>query len=535
MRRAVVIIFIISGFTFLSAQTVVQLDGFVSYISAKTVYVKFDSTKGIETGDTLFQKTGGNFQPAVIVKYISSKSAAGEAVDGISLKINNVLTAFILLTEKNDITVAAKISADSILSTETSEEKTHKIPLYKKERSEISGRLSVQSYSGFNNFNPKSELQRWRYSLLFNADRIAKSDVSFSSYIIFTYKTNEWKNITKNFFIPFRVYDLAAKYNLSDDDALWIGRHLNNRISNVGPVDGIQFEKKLGDFFTGIILGSRPDYTDLSFNLKLFEYGGFISRTDTLNENYFENSLAVFKQTNNSKPDRSFIYYQHSNNLLPKTNLFFSTEIDLFKREKGKAANTFSFTSLFLSARFAPSRIISFNLSYDALKNVIYYESFRNFTDSLIENESRQGLRFGMNVRPVNNFYSGFTIGYRYKPGDKKPSKNFNLYSTLSRVPALESALTFNFMYLINSFLEGNIIGFSLNKDLPFNNAQIMFTYRRSNYRYIYSGNNLKQDNVMIDLSSRLFSSLYFNISWDGVFEKERSYGRILLGLTTRF
>jgi hypothetical protein len=51
--------------------------------------------------------------------------------------------------------------------------------------------------------------------------------------------------------------------------------------------------------------------------------------------------------------------------------------------------------------------MISFSLSYDARKNVIYYQTFRNSIDSIIENETRQGFRIGMNIRPFNNLFIG--------------------------------------------------------------------------------------------------------------------------------
>ena len=70
--------------------------------------------------------------------------------------------------------------------------------------------------------------------------------------------------------------------------------------------------------------------------------------------------------------------------------------------------------------------MISFSLSYDARKNVIYYETFKSTVDSIFENETRQGIRFGTNIRPFNNLFIGLNGGYRFLKKDIKPSRNFN-------------------------------------------------------------------------------------------------------------
>ena len=67
------------------------LEGTVSYISSQNIYVKFSSTEGIETGDTLFLKINNNYIPAIKVDYISSTSCAGVSVtdDKIEVITNN--------------------------------------------------------------------------------------------------------------------------------------------------------------------------------------------------------------------------------------------------------------------------------------------------------------------------------------------------------------------------------------------------------------------------------------------------------------
>ena len=51
--------------------------GKVSYLSSTNVYVKFESTLGIEIGDTLFAQQGNQFFPSVVVANKSSSSCVG--------------------------------------------------------------------------------------------------------------------------------------------------------------------------------------------------------------------------------------------------------------------------------------------------------------------------------------------------------------------------------------------------------------------------------------------------------------------------
>ncbi len=72
-----------------------MLEGSVSYISSQNIYVKFNSTEGIETGDTLFIKEKSKFIPAVKVDHKSSTSCAGISITNKKLELNAILYAFV--------------------------------------------------------------------------------------------------------------------------------------------------------------------------------------------------------------------------------------------------------------------------------------------------------------------------------------------------------------------------------------------------------------------------------------------------------
>ncbi len=513
----------------------VEKTGTVTYKSSQNVYVKFENTKGIIQGDTLYLKADNRLIPAVIVQFISTKSVAGEAVGNTELKVDDKLYAIIEREIPDAVTEEAAGPNSIPVSTGTADAgivenfKSRKI-----KEPAVTGKFSVQSYSNVSNSPYFADNQRWRYSFALKAKNVGGSRLSFTDYMTFAYRADEWARIKDNFGRSLRVYDFALSYDFNPKTSLWLGRHLNRKISNISSIDGIQFETGISENYVGVVAGSRPNYTDLGFNLKLFEYGIYVGREDSLSSGYMTNTAAFFEQTNNLKTDRRFLYFQHSNSLLPNTNIFLSIEADMFKKEGGLNKNQLQLTSLFASVRYSPSRVVSFSLNYDARKNVIYYETIKNFIDSLFENETRQGFSARINIRPVDKLTAGLTGGYRFQKSDIKPSRNFGGYITYSRIPAVEITPTISYTKLITSYIEGATAGLRLSRSLG-NYFDLSLYYRNTQYKFYSTIGNLDENSVSVDLSTFLLSPVYLSLSYEGIFEKTSTSGRILLGLTTRF
>ena len=168
------------------------ISGNVSYFSSQNIYVKFNSTEGIETGDTLFIKEKSNFIPAVKVDHKSSTSCAGISITKKKLELNTYSMLLLPL-------MRVKIDADStqsimiapvIIPTVVSDEIVTKTSL--EPVPTLSGKVSVQSYSNFTNNQTSYDYQRWRYTFQLNAGQIANSGFSYSQYISFAYRADDW-------------------------------------------------------------------------------------------------------------------------------------------------------------------------------------------------------------------------------------------------------------------------------------------------------------------------------------------------------
>ncbi|MBK9098157.1 MAG: hypothetical protein IPM14_08610 [bacterium] len=518
------------------AQNKNLVTGQISYISAQNIYVKFSSTDGIETGDTLFLKDRNNYLPAIIVDHKSSTSCAGVSITNRKLELNTILYAFIF-EQKTEDTSNADVTQETLIApivvppvaSEDIVTKTSLEPI-----PTLSGKLSVQSYSNFTNNQFSYDYQRWRYTFQLSADRIGSSGFSYTHYLSFAYRADDWNRISSNFSEALRVYDLAVKYNFNERTLLWLGRHINNKISNISSIDGLQFETGVDEWSFGAAVGSRPDLNNMGYNFKLFEYGAYLNRADLLANGDMQNTLGYFEQTNDFKTDRRFLYYQHSNSAIQNTRIFLSTEVDLYKKEMGESKTDFSLTSLFTSINIRPSDFFSIMLSYDARKNVIYYETFKTLVDSIIENETRQGFRTRLTIKPVQNLYIGGDYGYRYRRGDLKPSNNYGGYITYSRIPGIETSATVSFNRLSSSYTEGDIWSTNLSRPIVFG-FDIMLGYRFTSYKFRTGIEELKQHSASINLNTYLLKPVLLNLTYEGNFEDTRTSGRFLANLTYRF
>ncbi|HEX9252715.1 MAG TPA: hypothetical protein VF870_10765, partial [Ignavibacteriaceae bacterium] len=401
--------------------------------------------------------------------------------------------------------------------------------------SKTDGRYSLQSYSNFSNDGSSIDYQRWRHSLRFTSQRIGKSGFSFSTYAIFAYKADEWNVVSDNLNKAIKVYDFNIKYEFDETSRILAGRFLNSKISNISTIDGAMVEKSFSSWTFGLVGGSRPDFSDFSYNSKLFEYGGYISKSDTFGTAIMENTISAFNQTNDFKTDRRFLYFQHVNNLIKNTFLFGSAEVDFFKIADSLAQNDFSLTGLFFSARYAPVREFSLNVSYDARRNIIYYETYKSLSQTILENELRQGFRARASFRPLTNLFFSLQYGYRNRKGDLKASTNYGANLGYSLVPLIESSANINFNRINSSYVDGYVYSANLSKSIYALNSDLSLGFRKTIYNFSNGASQLEENAILIDYSINAFRAFSINISYEGVFESNHTYGRILFDITTRF
>jgi len=551
-------LFIAIAFSLHGQDKTVLEKGKVSYISSQKVYVKFESTESINVGDTLFLNRKSQMTPFLVVNNKSSISCVCTRITSGQINISDEIIFQKNKIEKVQFEQATVQQQDSISSAyhearfsknnsidgsnnmnqsldnddASFSQKENKLPkqIYKQK---ISGRISAASYNTIANSRKN---HRFRYTFLMRGDHLGNSGLSFESYITFRHTLNEWEEVKNNLNNALKVYSLALKYDFSKTSRLIIGRTINPKISSIGASDGIQFEKGFGNFILGALVGSRPDHQDYSLNFSLFQYGAYISHRSNTNNSFSQTTIAFIEQRNNSKIDRRFIYFQHSNSLTKNLNFFGSAELSLYQNINDEPTNVLDLTNLYVSLRYRVSRRLNFSLSYDNRKNIQYYETYKNFIDKLIEEETRQGVRFHASYKLFKNVIWGINTGWRFQKSERNLSKNLNSYLTFSRIPGVNVRTTITANFLRTNYLDSKIFGIRLSKEIVSRKLNGDINYRWVDYRYLNYETESQQNIMGLNLSWNIIKRLSLYLNYEITFDShEIDYHQIYSKIIQRF
>ncbi|MFZ4548664.1 MAG: hypothetical protein ACOYN4_14555 [Bacteroidales bacterium] len=536
-----VIILLLLGFNS-NAQTLGETkEGTISYVTSQSVYVKFESTENIAVGDTLFMVKEQKKTPILIVKELSSISCVCTPISSKQLLVNDIVTSSGKIN-KPAIPSEIEVAPIPVSVVEKTISDSVKKDLPTQPKQNVSGRISVSSYSNFSNVSDFS--QRMRYNLSLNVQNIGDSKLSAETYISFAHKINEWNDVQADIFNALKIYSLSINYAFNKNNSVWLGRKINPRLSNVGAIDGLQYETKFKSFTTGIFAGTRPDYMNYGFNANLLQYGGYFGH-DYTNKNggNTQTSVAFVEQTNNGNTDRRFAYLQHSNTLVKNISFFGSVEFDLFNKVREISgmdtayvkSSSPNLSNLYVSLRYRVIKQLTLSISYSARQNIVYYETYKSIIDQLLEQASMQGYMFQVNVRPIKNMTIGANVGYRYSKPDPRPTKNLYSYLTYSNLPWINASATLSATFMETSYLSGNIYSLGLSRDLIPGKVYGGIGYRYVNYKFVSAETPLVQNMAELNLTWRILKKLSLSANYEGTFEKSTNYDRIYVNLTQRF
>jgi len=540
MRNAVLIFFIILLCNEVSGQTTSGgLTGKVSFVSPSNVYVKFSSTQGILAGDTLFSLTGGKHVPVLKVNNLSSTSCVCTPISTDLISVGDQFSARQKSTNaKKETKPAESVPAAVAIPIVNAKDDTVKI-IVPDFTQRIRGSLSASSYTNFSS-TPAASFTRMRYTFSLDARNISNSKSSIESYFSFNHRIGDWAAVQSDPFKALKIYSLAYKYDINKTTRISIGRRINEKISNIGAMDGIQFEKSINKFSFGALAGTRPDYENYGFNINLLQYGAYAAFGSTAADKYNETSLAFMQQTNNGKTDRRFAYFQHSNSVVK--NLFFmgTFEVDLYKLAIDSSGaehptSTFNPTGLYLSLRYRLASNLTISGSYDARKNVMYYETYKSYIDRILEDEIRQGFRVQANYSITRNLVLGVQSGYRYLKSDPHPSKNLYGYLSYNQIPGVNVSATLSATYVESSYLNGSIFGLTLSRDFINGKLSTGLGYRYVDYNLPENRSSVPQNIAEMNMSVQIPWGLSFSVNYEGTFEKSDQYNMIYLQLRKRF
>ncbi len=502
-------------------------EGTITFKSSKNFYVRFASTAAINIGDTLYTDLLNNRVPALIVVQKSSTSCVCNQIGKTELAVGQKIIHFENLLQIKPDTIIAQPEQISPIPLVISDSLSSDTIIKKQKKQLINGRLTFSTNASLNN-KSTTNFQRIRTAFSMNVQNIHNSAFSAQTYITYRHRYGiDQTNI--GFYDDFKIFSLALQYAPNNHFSLWAGRKINSYIANMGAIDGFQAEYSTGKYVFGAFGGTRPDFTDFRYNAKLPQFGAYLVRNDKTDNGTAQTSIAFAEQQNDSKTDRRFIYVQHNNTLIRNVSLFFSSELDMYKKVNGEISTQPAFTSMYISLRYKLRKNLSFSTSYDNRRNVIYYESYQTYIDQLLAQETRQGFRVQMNYNPVKSITLNVSSFYRYQSNNPAPTKNYVGNINFNQIPGLKMTVSLSANLLESYYFKGTILGCRLSENFLKGKINAEVNYRNVNYTFYNSESALRQHIAGINFSFNLLKLTSLMVSYEGTFDNTNTYHRYFI------
>lgn len=509
--------------------------GVATYTSSQNVYVKFASTEHINKGDTLFVEKNSQLLPALIVKDKSSTSCVCTSLLTEKVKISDAFVAKSIVDKKPKKAEPKKGDKIPAPIQDSLPKPTPVVVAPVQEdlefKQKMKGRVSAASYS---NFSGSDQTHRMRYAFTFQGNNIKNSRFSTDSYITYRHTLGDTAQIKLS--DALKVYALSVKYDFNKKSNISLGRKINTRIASMGAVDGVQAEMGKKNLLLGALAGSRPDFADYSLNLNLLQVGVYVGHISSNLKKPQQTTLAFIEQHNGASIDRRFVYFQHSNTLTERLNFFGSLEVDLYKKVEEQVSNALSLTNMLLTLRYKASKKLNFSASYDNRKNIIYYESYKNYIDQLIDDETRQGLRFNANYHLAKQITWGANINARFQKSNINLSQNLNTYLNFTKIPWLNASASLTANILRTNYLDSKMYGMRVSKELVRGKLFGDFYVRMVDYNYKNYENRIIQEIAGVDLAWNITRTLAMHLYYEGTFGQQKTpFNRFNTKLIQRF
>lgn len=501
------------------------LTGEVTFLTSRNVYVKFASTDDIQLGDTL--RLASNNAPCLTVENKSSTSLVCGIINDCEVEKGDQVRYFVQERSIPEVIVVEEVvkapEPDSTIAVEEEPESKQK----------IRGRLSVAENSNIGNMRNDRHRLMARFSL--DANNISGSGFSVESYMnyrkIFTGQDSAYKLPTSFF----RVYNLAVRYDFPDM-TIAVGRRINPRISSIGAIDGIQFEKRWDNLYLGAIAGSRPDQVSFGYNSKLLQFGGYAGLQTDKEGFRSTTTVGLIEQLNAGKTDRRYTYLQHSSTIAQNLNFFSSVELDLYSLRDSVASTNLRLTNLYVSASYRFNRAISLMASYDSRKRIVFYETFQTEIERLLDDDiARQGFRLRLNLRPAKYVSVGVSASRRFQSDLQNQSDNLNGYVSYSKIPLVGGRISVNYNYNQSQYLTSTALSIRHSRSMIDNKLSADFYYRMGGYTFRNSETPLVQHYFGTNLSYSLSRKILISAAVErATFNGEENY-RLQFKLVNRF
>ena len=481
------LVFILLGIVYPAGAQVIDsvIIGRVSYVSKLHVYVKFASTEGIQSGDTLYLDAELE-DPILVVINKSSTTAICDYIDTSDRKAEKQTPIYARITRRElskgkSPKVGVPVDVDSSALARAKSMRRRSL----KKRPRYTGRITLSSNSYFSerasSANPGRH--RMRSTFTFRGYHMHHLPLYVDVYGGTDYTIGQLEPE------PFgsdhvRLYRAYARYEGHAFDCS-LGRVMNRQVPAYGVIDGIQLAAKRRHWSLGTVLGFIPDYRSVRIHTDLSLMGLYLSfnRQDSVYRNVH---IGVFEQRYRGRTDRRFLYTQYYGQILPRLNVYAAGEFDLYEIVHQQANNTLKLTNVYVNVSYYISRRWNFSLGYDNRRNIIYYEQWRDLPLEEYYNYHRQGYFFRMGFRPLKRLHISATTRWNFEKTLQTPeSRYINLTAAYTRVPLIGARASVSYGLSENRYLNSAFLTARLSRSFFRHRLSLRLLYRRYQNRYL--------------------------------------------------
>ncbi len=255
-----------------------------------------------------------------------------------------------------------------------------------------------------------------------------------------------------------QIYELGLFHENEASKTEWaIGRVLSPYVRGVGYVDGGYLAHQIhSNFKIGFAGGAAPDMVSSEPNFDRRKFGLFGAfETGTYQTQRLAFTAAVSTEYDETTVSRDFLYFQGTYSKYQLLSLYQSVEID-FNRDwrYDQTGERFTFTNYYANANVNITKNASIFLSYDARKNIRYFETM-DTPDSLFNDDYHQGIRAGFNLRLMDRINFRGNAGIRFRDGLPDDNKFASATVRIARFPLPRHSMTLMMSIVETQFTTG--------------------------------------------------------------------------------
>ena len=493
--------------------------GTVTFITAENVYVRFASTTGIESGDTLRTPAG---EPCLVVQQRSSTSCVSVPLGGCAPVEGDAFVARLRVEEEVADEVVVELERPEVVL----EEQEVALP----PQLRVKGRLTSSVFAtGVDRGGERSVTSaRWSSRLTLRVEHVAVAgrlvdfDVSANLQRIYrdaSSSTPGWRGRNT-------VYQAAASTELGGGVEVAVGRRLARGFSTVGSLDGLHAGWRRGPWELGVVAGFQPNLLTQGVATDRPVFGGLVGRQVRTEGASTDWRLGFLGQTRNGTSDRHFLFGQYRLHLGSAWRFFGSAEWDLYAPAGYAPTGP---RALFASAQWNFARGWSAFASADRRAPVLRFATYDDITlQAMSDRPAQNVLRARLSGR-LGTAHR-LSLGWSDRRESTRLGSTAQLQYTWTELPRLGGRLSYS------AFITAMPLMTSTSQRLAYQRGSVGAHYRMGRSRFEQEGLPIAvQHYAGANVRARFSEIWQASASVEAAFQHHQTLLQLQFSLTYRF